>query len=199
MLPAAKAAAAAAAAVRTAAAKPLPAAAAAPAAAAPLWLHEPLVCILSCSSRCRPCCCYWGSKCGYELYRHPVSWSRAAAACISTSRPITAAAAAEAAAKPIAAAERFIPNPSAAEAAAAAAAGAAGAAAGAAGTGSSAVCLAASSASRVRNIALMAHVDAGKTTTGESLLLLGDQLTAKGAVDEGTAALDFLRQVNPKP
>ncbi|XP_026194040.1 ribosome-releasing factor 2, mitochondrial [Cyclospora cayetanensis] len=40
----------------------------------------------------------------------------------------------------------------------------------------------------------MAHIDAGKTTTGEALLLLGSQLITKGEVDEGTTALDFLRQ-----
>lgn len=52
-----------------------------------------------------------------------------------------------------------------------------------------------SRASRIRNFALMAHIDAGKTTTGEALLLLGGSLNSKGRVDDGTTALDFLRQV----
>lgn len=42
------------------------------------------------------------------------------------------------------------------------------------------------------NIGILAHVDAGKTTITEQLLLLGGSIRAAGSVDQGTAQTDWL-------
>lgn len=46
----------------------------------------------------------------------------------------------------------------------------------------------------IRNIGIVAHVDAGKTTLSEQLLLLGGAIRMPGRVDEGLATMDFLAQ-----
>jgi len=45
-----------------------------------------------------------------------------------------------------------------------------------------------------RNIGIMAHIDAGKTTTTERMLYYSGYLHKIGAVDEGTAFMDFMEQ-----
>ncbi len=45
---------------------------------------------------------------------------------------------------------------------------------------------------QLRNIAIMAHADAGKTTVTEQFLFLGGQTKQPGSVDQGTAQTDFL-------
>lgn len=45
---------------------------------------------------------------------------------------------------------------------------------------------------QIRNIALFAHVDAGKTTLTENLFFEGGGIRAKGKVDKGTSQTDFL-------
>ena len=44
---------------------------------------------------------------------------------------------------------------------------------------------------KIRNVALVAHGDAGKTTLAEALLFAGGAVSRMGSVDDGTAALDF--------
>lgn len=48
--------------------------------------------------------------------------------------------------------------------------------------------------SMLRNIGIMAHIDAGKTTTTERILYYSGYLHKLGAVDDGTAFMDFMEQ-----
>ncbi len=48
--------------------------------------------------------------------------------------------------------------------------------------------------SNVRNIGIMAHIDAGKTTTTERMLFYSGYLHRLGAVDDGTAFMDYMAQ-----
>ena len=45
---------------------------------------------------------------------------------------------------------------------------------------------------QIRNVGLLAHVDAGKTTTTEQMLYLTGRIRTVGSVDAGTAQTDFL-------
>ncbi len=47
---------------------------------------------------------------------------------------------------------------------------------------------------RVRNIAIIAHIDAGKTTTTERILYYTGRTYKIGEVDEGTAVMDWMEQ-----
>ena len=47
---------------------------------------------------------------------------------------------------------------------------------------------------KVRNIGLMAHIDAGKTTTTERILYFTGITYKMGEVDEGTAVMDWMVQ-----
>ncbi len=49
-------------------------------------------------------------------------------------------------------------------------------------------------AEALRNLGIVAHVDAGKTTLSEQLLLLGGAIRQAGRVDEGLATMDYLRE-----
>ncbi|HRP01245.1 MAG TPA: elongation factor G [Candidatus Kapabacteria bacterium] len=48
--------------------------------------------------------------------------------------------------------------------------------------------------SNLRNIGIMAHIDAGKTTTTERMLFYSGYLHKLGAVDDGTAFMDYMDQ-----
>lgn len=48
--------------------------------------------------------------------------------------------------------------------------------------------------SKVRNIGIMAHIDAGKTTTTERILYYTGNIHRLGSVDEGTAYTDYMDQ-----
>ena len=48
------------------------------------------------------------------------------------------------------------------------------------------------SITRIRNIGIIAHIDAGKTTTSERMLFYSGAIKAIGNVDSGTTELDYL-------
>ncbi len=48
--------------------------------------------------------------------------------------------------------------------------------------------------SKTRNIGIVAHIDAGKTTTSEQMLFLCGETSAVGRVDSGDTVMDFLPQ-----
>ena len=47
---------------------------------------------------------------------------------------------------------------------------------------------------KIRNIGIIAHIDAGKTTTTERILFFTGKLYKIGTVDEGTAVMDWMVQ-----
>lgn len=50
------------------------------------------------------------------------------------------------------------------------------------------------SSSLIRNVGIVAHIDAGKTTTSEQMLFLSGETKSIGRVDDGDTVMDFLPQ-----
>jgi translation elongation factor EF-G len=48
--------------------------------------------------------------------------------------------------------------------------------------------------SSIRNIGIVAHIDAGKTTTSEQMLYMCGEIKSVGRVDSGDTVLDYLPQ-----
>ena len=46
---------------------------------------------------------------------------------------------------------------------------------------------------RIRNIGIMAHIDAGKTTTTERILYYTHRIHRMGEVDDGAEAMDWMQ------
>ncbi|MBQ7159576.1 MAG: hypothetical protein IJS09_09185, partial [Treponema sp.] len=47
---------------------------------------------------------------------------------------------------------------------------------------------------KMRNIGIMAHIDAGKTTTTERILYYTGKIHRIGEIDDGQATMDFMKQ-----
>ncbi len=52
---------------------------------------------------------------------------------------------------------------------------------------------------RIRNIGIMAHIDAGKTTTTERILYYTGRTYKLGEVHDGTATMDWMEQEQASP